>query len=134
MVPWGNHGYEADYEILWQDSEGEFLDGSHTYELTLSPPPPVGAFWSLTMYDHLRYYLVANPIDRYSIGDRTPGLRCGEDGSLTIYLQHDAPDPSRVSNWLPVPAGRFRTVLRAYQPGSAILDRTHRLPGATRTG
>ena len=27
------------------------------------------------MYDVPEFYLVANPIDRYSIGDRTPGLR-----------------------------------------------------------
>ena len=60
MGLWGNHGYEADYEILWQDGDGEFLDGPHTYELTLSQPPPVGAFWSLTIYDEPNYYLVAN--------------------------------------------------------------------------
>ena len=33
------------------------------------------AFWSLTMYDVPDFYLVANPIDRYSIGDRTPACR-----------------------------------------------------------
>ena len=38
------------------------------------------AFWSLTMYDVPDFYLVANPIDRYSIGDRTPGLQAGPDG------------------------------------------------------
>jgi hypothetical protein len=134
MGLWGNHGYEADYEILWQDSERKFLDGSHTYELTLSPPPPVGAFWSLTMYDEPDYYLVANPIDRYSIGDRTPGLHYEEDGSLIIYMQHDSPGPGQESNWLPAPSGRFRPVLRAYQPGSAILDQSYHFPGVTRTG
>jgi hypothetical protein len=35
----------------------------------------VDAFWSLTMYDVPDFYLVANPIDGYSIGDRTSGLR-----------------------------------------------------------
>ena len=39
--------------------------------------PPVDAFWSLTMYNVPRFLLVANPIDRYSIGDRTPGLQVG---------------------------------------------------------
>jgi hypothetical protein len=33
MCLWANHGYEADYEILWQDGDGEFLDGSHTEKL-----------------------------------------------------------------------------------------------------
>jgi hypothetical protein len=129
---WGNHGYEADYEILWQDEHGDFLDGSRAYELTLSPPPPVAAFWSLTMYDEPDYYLVANPINRYSIGDRTPGLRYNDDGSVTIYLQHDSPGPGKESNWLPAPTGPFRPVLRAYQPDPAILDGTYTFPKVRR--
>ncbi len=133
MGLWGNHGYEADYEMLWQDEHGEFLDGSHAYELNLSPPPPVRAFWSLTMYDAPDYYLVANPIDRYSIGDRTPGLRFNSDGSLTIQMLHDSPGPDKESNWLPSPAGRFRPTLRAYQPAQAILDGNYELPTVRRT-
>ncbi len=44
------------------------------------------------MYDIPNYYLIANPIGRYSIGDRTPGLRHEPDGSLTITIQADPPD------------------------------------------
>jgi hypothetical protein len=130
---WGNHGYEAQYDLLWQDEHGDELDGSHTYELTLSPPPPVDAFWSLTMYDEPDYYLVANPIDRYSIGDRTPGLRYGDDGSVTLYLQAESPGPEIESNWLPSPKGRFRPVLRSYQPAAAILSGEYRLPSLRKT-
>ena len=119
--------------MLWQDSDGEFLDGSHTYELTLSPPPPVGAFWSLTMYNEPDYYLEANSIDRFSIGDRTPGLVYGDDGSVTIYIQHDSPGADKESNWLPAPEGAFRPILRAYQPGAEILDGTYRFPAVIRT-
>ena len=133
MGLWGNHGYEADYVILWQDAEREFLDGSHTYELTLSPPPPVEAFWSLSMYDEPDYYLVANAIDRFSIGDRTPGLVYNDDGSVTIYMQKDSPGADRESNWLPAPIGAFRPILRAYQPGAAILDGTYEFPKVKRT-
>jgi hypothetical protein len=133
MGMWGNHGYEAAYVILWQDGDGKFLDGSHTYELTLSPPPPVGAFWSISMYDEPDYYLVANPMDRYSIGDRTPGLVYGDDGSVTIYMQHDSPGADKKSNWLPAPEGNFRPILRAYQPGPAILDGTYKFPKVKRT-
>jgi hypothetical protein len=129
---WGNHGYEADYSVLWEDENGERLDGSRTYELTLSPPPPVEAFWSVTMYDEPDYYLVANPINRYSIGDRTPGIRTGDDGSVTIYMQHDSPGADKESNWLPTPAAGFRPLLRAYQPGPAMLDGTYKLPKVVR--
>ena len=131
---WGNHGYEADYEIVYQDEEGETLDGTHRYEVTFDPPPPAEAFWSLTMYDTPRYYLVANPIDRYSIGDRTPGLRTNGDGSVTIYLQADAPDGDKASNWLPTPPGTFRPILRMYEPGPSVLDGSYPLPKIRRVG
>ncbi len=125
---WGNHGYEADYAIVWVDSAGEKLDGAHRYELHLATPPPVEAFWSLTMYDATDFYLVANEIDRYSIGDRTPGLQTGADGSVTIHLQHDRPADDKVANWLPTPAGPFRPIMRMYQPGPAILEDRYTLP------
>jgi hypothetical protein len=57
----------------------------------LEKDPPVDVFWSLTMYDLPDFYLVANPIDRYSIGDGTPGLRRDNDGSITIVIQHEQP-------------------------------------------
>lgn len=125
---WGNNGYEANYDFAWADAEGAPLDGLSAYEVTFAPPPPAEAFWSLTMYDTPRFYLVDNPIGRYSIGDRTPGLRYNDDGSVTLYLQHVAPGDNRDSNWLPTPAGAFRPVLRTYQPGPAILDNSYELP------
>jgi hypothetical protein len=131
---WGNHGYEAAYAPVFRDADGDLLDAAHTYEVTFSPAPPVEAFWSLTMYDVPRFYLVENPIDRYSIGDRSPGLHYGDDGSVTIYLQSMSPGPERESNWLPTPAtGTFRPMLRAYQPGEAIIAGTYTLPPIRRT-
>jgi hypothetical protein len=129
---WGNHGYEARYDLLWQDEHGDDLDGSHSYELTLAPPPDVAAFWSLTMYDEPDYYLVANPIDRYEIGDRTEGLVVGSDGAVTIRMQVDAPNADEQVNWLPAPKGAFRPVLRSYQPLGSTLDGTDALPKVRR--
>ena len=81
------------------------------------------------MYDVPRYYLVDNPIDRYSIGDRTPGLVTASDGSITSYLQRDRPDdPAAAANWLPSPAGEFRPIMRMYQPHEAVTDGTYQLP------
>ena len=126
---WGNHGYEADYEIIWTDDRGDRLDGARAYEVTFSPAPPAHAFWSLTMYDVPDFYLVANPIDRYSIGDRTSGLVIGDDGSVTVCLQATSPGPDRESNWLPTPSsGAFRPILRMYQPGTAIRDGSYTFP------
>jgi hypothetical protein len=70
---WGNHGYEACYAGTYVDDRGEQLTGAHRYAIHFESTPPVGAFWSITMYDMPTYFLVENQIDRYSIGDRTPG-------------------------------------------------------------
>ena len=127
---WGNHGYEAAYPMTYTDADGNQLDGRNRYTLRFGQDPPVDAFWSITMYDLPDFYLVANPIGRYSIGDRTPGLRRDSDGSLTIVIQHEP--PADTSNWLPAPAAPFRPLMRLYQPQAAILDGTYQIPAITK--
>jgi hypothetical protein len=80
------------------------------------------------MYGLPDRFLVDNPIDRYSIGDRTEGLTPGPDGSLEIYIQHDNPGPGKEANWLPAPDGPFFFVGRFYGPGPAILEGNWSLP------
>jgi hypothetical protein len=130
---WGNHGYEANYQIVYVDGDNQPLSSEYRYELHMPAPPPVDAFWSLTMYDAHEFYLVENVLNRYSIGDRTPGLAYGADGSLTIYLQKDSPGADKESNWLPTPQqGGFRPILRMYQPREPILDGSYVLPAIQR--
>lgn len=130
---WGNHAYEAAYIMTYVDERGEQLTGARTYTLRLDPPPPVAAFWSLTMYSVPDFYLVENPIGRYSIGDRTPGLVRDEDGALTITISHERPDDrAGAVNWLPAPAGDFRPVMRMYEPDASVLDGGYTFPAITR--
>ncbi|MDA0171395.1 DUF1254 domain-containing protein [Solirubrobacter taibaiensis] len=132
---WGNHGYEAAYAMVYVDAAGDPLEGSRRYELRFAVTPPVGAFWSVTMYDTPEFFLIENPIGRYSIGDRTPGLRTAEDGSVTIVMQREEPsDPGRRANWLPTPAGTFRPILRMYGPEEAVFDGSYELPPITPVG
>lgn len=130
---WGNQAFEAAYIATYVDHEGAPLSGQHTYQLHLDPTPPVDAFWSLTMYDVPQYYLVDNPIDRYSIGDRTPGLSYEPDGSLIITISHRRPaDATAQANWLPCPPDAFRPVLRMYEPRPAVLDQEYLVPAIRR--
>ena len=131
---WGNHGYEAAYAGADVDGAGERLHGGASYRIHFSTTPPVGAFWSITMYEPPEYFLVANAIDRYSIGDRTPGLRQSADGSLTLLVQHADPGEAERANWLPAPEGNFRLMMRMYQPGDTVLDGSYALPPVERTG
>ncbi|MGO4299078.1 DUF1254 domain-containing protein [Leifsonia sp. RAF41] len=132
---WGNHAYEAAYIMTYEDADGERLTGDHVYRLRLSPTPPVGAFWSLTMYDLPNYFLVRNPIERYSVGDRTRGLVYDDDGGLTITMSTTRPaDEKAAANWLPTPEGPFRPILRLYEPGDDVLDGSYTIPAIERIG
>lgn len=102
------------------DVAGKPLDGSKSrYTLALDPPPPVNAFWSVTLYDAGTYRLHPNPLDRYLINDRTPGLQIGPGGKVTITISRDK--PSGKTNWLPAPNRPFYLALRAYLPKPALL-------------
>ena len=111
---------EAVYPVARVDGNGDRLDGRNRYRLVLESPPPADAFWSLTVYG-TPGPLVANPLHRYAIGDRTPGLTRDDDGVLAIFLQHDEPAEG-TSNWLPVPAGPFHLMMRLYWPQQRVLE------------
>lgn len=125
---------EAIYRSAVVDSAGEDLDGSRRYTLRIPPQVPVEAFWSLSMYERLpdgRLFYVANPIERYAVGDRTPGLRREADGSL--LLTFSATDPGDGSNWLPAPrSGPFTLIFRGYRPAPALAEGRWRLPPVER--
>ena len=138
MAGWGgNDKIEAFYPTSREDADGKPLHGENRYRLTLATAPPAKAFWSVTMYDTTydgtAGYLVENPISRYLINSTTRGLVRGDDGSLTITIQHDRPDsPEEQANWLPAPGGPFFLVLRIYMPESAAWDGTWTPPPVQR--
>lgn len=118
-----NFPEEGRYFNRSKSAEGDLMDASRAdYQLAFPAGklPPVDAFWSITMYG-LDANLVANPIDRYSISDRTAGLKYADDGSLTLYLQHQAPK-GKQSNWLPAPDGNFYVSIRTYRPKEQITN------------
>ncbi|MEZ4411770.1 MAG: DUF1254 domain-containing protein [Gemmatimonadales bacterium] len=132
-----NDPAEAAYAITHNDADGGILDGSQAnYTLTFPADalPPVNAFWSVTMYDAKSQLLVENPINRYLINSpMLPQLKKNADGSLTMYIQHDAPtDPARKANWLPAPNGPIYMVLRLYWPKEEALNGTWLPPGIQR--
>ncbi len=103
--------------------DGVALTGASDYTLTFPAGqlPPVGAFWSLILYDATTFWLVANPIDRYEIASHTGGLSYNADGSLTIAVSNTQPTDPTV-NWLPSPTDGFRLILRTYLPAPSVLD------------
>ncbi len=125
---YGNSIEEADYTPYLKDKDGKPLSGKNRYAIHLNPPPPVKYFWSLTMYDS-KQLLVANPLNRYKLSSASEGLVKNSDGSVTLYIQHDAPtDPKQKANWLPAPEGNLFMVLRMYGPEKQIIDGSWKSP------
>jgi hypothetical protein len=97
-----NKPNETKYFYQDLDDSGQRLNGANRYTVTFAKDgtPSVRGFWSLTLYNQ-HHFFVPNDIKRYSVGTKNKTLQYNPDGSLTIYVQADAPtDPLRRSNWL----------------------------------
>lgn len=125
-----NLGVDAVYPSTSVDSEGRLLNGSEAYTLTLSMPLPIDelGFWSLSVYD-ADHFIVGNDGNTfygpnvYSLSSsQAPFFVENEDGTITLYLQHNPVDESLMANWLPTPEGDFNVVLRFYYPTDDILN------------
>lgn len=145
---YGADPQEAYYTSATEDRDGDTLD-STKYDYTLTFPagslPAVkdGGFWSITMYRMPEKLLVHNPLDRYSIGDRTEGLVFDENGALTLYIQKGKPDTAaELANWLPAPdpnyagyaTGLFSLTARIYWPTEETLKGIYMPPGVVKAG
>jgi hypothetical protein len=123
---------DALYPRAVTDSDGQPLNGANRYVVHFpnGQLPPVSAFWSITMYNP-RQLFVKNPINRFAIGDRD-ALTLNNDGSLTLYIQHDSPGKDKESNWLPAAEDAFNLMMRLYWPRKPILDGSWRPPAIRR--
>jgi hypothetical protein len=130
-----NTPIEAYYPGVYKDVDGNVLDGTEDkYTLTFPKgmTPPVGAFWSVTMYDAKKRLMVENSINRYKIGSADK-LQAAADGSTTIYIQAEPPGKEKQSNWLPAPKEPFYMLLRMYLPKIEVLNGQYEIPGVART-
>jgi hypothetical protein len=126
-----NDPEEGVYVNTTFDNAGQKLDAAKRYVLHFSAAqlPKVKAFWSLTIYG-LDLNLIDNPLNRYSIGDRTPNVKYDADGGLTVFIQASSPGGDKESNWLPTTkTGGFFLVMRTYIPDKDIIDQTWQIPG-----
>ena len=121
---YGDSVEEITSVATWVDADNCRIDtATNRYVLRFEPGelPRVASFWSLTLYELPSLRLMPNRYDRYRIDSTMlPRLKRDADSGLTIVIQHDAPDASSASNWLPAPAGRLKLVLRLYAPRPGV--------------
>jgi hypothetical protein len=126
---------ETKYYYQDLDEAGTRLNGANRYTVTFakSGTPPVNGFWSLTLYNE-HHFFEPNEIKRYSVGTKNKDLQLDADGSLTVYVQSEAPiDKRQRMNWLPSPRGAdFTLYVRAYWPRVEVLDGSWTPPAVKR--
>ena len=129
-----NAPQETKYVFTDTDTSGEQLDGTSNYAITFPAGqlPPVNGFWSLTLYNEHHFYNVS-PLNRYSLGSKTPDLQTNSEGSLTLYAGAAPPGADKESNWLPAPQGPFSLYIRGYWPKPELLDRSWTPPIVSKT-
>ena len=123
---------DAIYPLSVGDESGKPLDGANEYRLHFDKgaAPPVGAFWSVTLYDKDGFQ-VANPLNRFAVSSWM-NLKQNADGSLDLYVQSENPGKDKEANWLPAPKGVFNLTMRLYSPKSEALTGAWNPPPVTR--
>jgi len=123
---YGNSAQEASYPTYLMEAPNVPYDASkYNYTLTFQKDelPPVNAFWSFSMYDGITQLFIHNELDRYLLtSNMLNDFVYNEDGSLTFYIQEDAPKDALRPNWLPAPSGPFYCTMRLYGPKEEALN------------
>ena len=121
-------GIGSQYAAAACDSEGNWLDGSHTYKLTLPPNPPAKDFWSVVVYDSQTRSMLQTDQQFPSVNSQRSGIEQNTDGSTDVYFGPEAPE-GKENNWAQtVPGKGFWIILRLYAPLEPLFDQTWR-PG-----
>jgi len=128
---YGNTKEEAVYTGSATDKDNQPLSGNNKYILKFPKGqlPEAKYFWSITMYNLPKRFLVPNPINRYSMGGKSKGLKYESNGDLIIYLYPESPGKDKESNWLPTPKNQdFNFVLRIYGPQPDVINNVWKMP------
>jgi hypothetical protein len=120
-------GIGSQYAVAALDKNGDYLDGSKTYQLIMPKGVPAKDFWSFVVYDpQTRSMLQTSRTDYPSLSSQAGDVQANADGSYTIYFGPKAPE-GKESNWVQtVPGKGFFTIMRLYGPLEPWFDKTWR--------
>lgn len=110
------------YWLGLRDSNGSYLDGTHTYRLTVPLPVPARLFWSVTVYDAR----TRSQIDTDQAKAVLSSLHDfnDTDGEIDLYFG-PTPPPGEQQRWIrTIPDAGWFTYFRVYGPEQAAFDAT----------
>lgn len=121
-------GKGSQYAYITTDKDGNYLDGSQTYTLTIPANVPVKDFWSVVIYDPQTRSELQTGQPFPSKNNKRDELGVNPDGSVTLYFGPKAPEENK-NNWIQTVANKgWYPILRLYGPLDPWFDKTWR-PG-----
>ena len=107
-----------------RDSEGNRLDGSKTYTVTLPGPVPNEACWSFTVYDGQSRAILETGQKSAGLESLCPNVKSNADGSYTVWFGPEAPK-GHEDNWVQtMPTKSYFVLLRLNGPVQPESDKT----------
>jgi hypothetical protein len=115
------------YVESFKDKDGDWLDGSKSYRLTVPANVPVEQFWSITVYDNETRSMTMNQANDAALSSYDK-LAFNADGSADLYFGPEAP-AGLESNWMDTSASKGWFVwFRFYGPTKPFFDKSWQLP------
>ncbi len=119
-------GGSSFYLMSLRDSDGELLNGTDTYRLSVPADTPAADFWSAIAYSMVTKGFIRNA-ERVGLSRRElDALAVNDDGSVDLYFAPEAPKGLE-SNWVPTGEDWF-SIFRFYGPENALFEKSFALP------
>ena len=121
-------GAGSQYAIAGTDRDGNYLDGSKTYKLTIDKDPPAKDFWSIVVYDpQTRSQLQTSQAFPAKNSQRNKDMQVNADGSVDVFFGPKA-QQGREANWIEtVPGKAWFMAFRLYGPLKPWFDQSWKL-------
>ncbi len=117
-------GTGSAYAGAFRDKDGNYLDGSKTYKITLPGPIPMNNFWSFTVYDNQTRSLLETDQKLAGVDSLSKDLTTNADGSATVWFGPKPPQ-GHEGNWVETMPGKGWNVLfRLYGPLEPWFDKS----------
>ncbi|WED23430.1 DUF1214 domain-containing protein [Vibrio sp. JC009] len=113
-----NGGWGQVYLDNYRDSNGNGLDGSKHYTLTVRGDVDYAeTFWTVTVYNIENRGIVENDLKRADVGSNVPGTQKNKNGDYVFHFSPTQPKGVAKANWVQTnPDENWFVYFRAYSP------------------